>query len=368
MLAKKNAADRAHTPARVIVCAPQPHGLVAQALATSLQRQGVAAECGGPLAGADLVVQVASHEDLPQVRLQLAALRAAAPDCPVIVASLALDAAELSGLLEGGARDFLSAPVDPCELALRVRRILGMRRTGPEAWAAPDARCCAPAEAVPVHAALRALVGDSPAFAQQVARLPVFARYDASVLILGDTGTGKELCAQAIHYLSARAERPWVAVNCGAIPPELLEAELFGHVKGAYTSAHSARPGLVREAQGGTLFLDEIDSLPFAAQGKLLRFLQEKEYRPIGANAVQQADVRIIAASGRQLAQLRAANAFRQDLLYRLNVLTLHMPALRERRSDIVLLAMHFLRGAALQWQKPAPALSAPALQKLLAH
>ncbi|NNU42330.1 sigma-54-dependent Fis family transcriptional regulator [Ramlibacter sp. B156] len=225
-----------------------------------------------------------------------------------------------------------------------------------------------PADQAAPHPALRALVGHSPAFVQQVARLPVFARYDASVMILGDTGTGKELCARAIHYLSARADNPWIPVNCAAIPAELLEAELFGHVKGAYTGAHAARPGLVREAEGGTLFLDEIDSLPRAAQGKLLRFLQDKECRAVGADTVQHADVRIIAASNRPLMQLRADGAFRQDLLYRLNVLTLHLPALRERRADIAQLTMHFVRGAAVQWQRPAPTLSGDALQRLISH
>jgi len=136
-----------------------------------------------------------------------------------------------------------------------------------------------------------------------------------------------------------------VAVNCGAIPTELTEAELFGHVKGAYTHAHSTRAGLVREAEGGTLFLDEIDSLPYGAQAKLLRFLQEKEYRPVGSNQVMHADVRVIAATNRNPTQLAARGAFRQDLLFRLNVLTLHLPLLRDRQSDIPSLALYFLRG-----------------------
>jgi len=196
----------------------------------------------------------------------------------------------------------------------------------------------------------------------------LLARYDASVLILGETGTGKEVCAQAIHYLSARAGRPWVAVNCGAIPTELVEAELFGHVKGAYTHAHSTRAGLVREAEGGTLFLDEIDSLPYGAQAKLLRFLQDKEYRAVGANQVVRADVRVIAATNRNPVQLAARGTFRQDLLFRLNVLTLHLPLLRDRQSDIPTLALYFMRGAARQWQKAMPSLSPAALKKLVAY
>jgi two-component system response regulator GlrR len=353
----------AGTLPRVIVYSTEARAEVAQTLAASLQCQGLQAECG-PLAGtpapSDLAIQVAAEEDLPLALRQLALLRAVAPECRVIVASLALCPAGLARLLDGGAGDFLSIPPDPREMAVRVRRMLRLPFGVAEADGSED-----PSAA---HPALRALVGHSPAFVQQVARLPVFARYDASVMILGDTGTGKELCARAIHYLSARAENPWVPVNCAAIPAELLEAELFGHVKGAYTGAHAARPGLVREAEGGTLFLDEIDSLPRAAQGKLLRFLQDKECRAVGADTVQHADVRIIAASNRPLTQLRADNAFRQDLLYRLNVLTLHLPALRERRADIAQLTMHFVRGAAVQWQRPAPSLSGAALQRLIAH
>ena len=159
-------------------------------------------------------------------------------------------------------------------------------------------------------------------------------RSDAGVLITGETGTGKEVFAQAIHYLSPRASRPWVAVNCGAIPSELIESELFGHVRGAFTHAQASRDGLVHEAEHGTLFLDDIDCMPLPAQAKLLRFLQEGEYRRVGANAVQTADVRVIASSNRRPAELAAQNGFRQDLYYRLAVLTLQLPALRDRRED----------------------------------
>ncbi|MDB5857656.1 MAG: domain family protein [Ramlibacter sp.] len=351
---------------RVVVCAAAAQAALAESIACSLRLEGVEAACAGydtdPPA-AELLVQLAGDEDVAAALLQLAARRERPPGCPVLVAGVALGAMQLQALLDGGARDFLLVPSAPAELAVRARRLLGLACATHQPPAAVAAE-----PAPPAHAALRALVGESPVFLQQVARLPVFAKYDASVMILGDTGTGKELCAQAIHYLSARAGGPWVAVNCAAIPTELLESELFGHVKGAYTHAHASRSGLVREAEGGTLFLDEIDSLPHEAQGKLLRFLQDKEYRAVGSSALEHADVRIIAASSRRLELLRAGANFRQDLLYRLNVLTLHLPSLRERRTDIVQLALHFLRGAAAQWQKPAPALTAAALQKLLAH
>ncbi|MBI3157433.1 MAG: sigma-54-dependent Fis family transcriptional regulator [Burkholderiales bacterium] len=208
----------------------------------------------------------------------------------------------------------------------------------------------------------------SQAAAKVAERLVAIAGCDAHVLIQGETGTGKEVCAQAVHYLSARASHPCVAVNCGGIPADLVEDELFGHVRGAYTTALVARRGLVREAEGGTLFLDDVDCLPLAAQAKLLRFLQELEYRPVGANAVMHADVRVIAASNRDLHALALSGAFRQDLYFRLNVLRLSLPPLRQRREDTVLLAEQFLREFALRFERPARRFSAGAIQRLLAH
>jgi two-component system response regulator GlrR len=345
---------------RLMVCAGPMEATLAHELASMLvdgQGDALKVVTGGfvsPPCPPDVLMQVVGAADMPAALRQLAELRPAAPGCAVLVEALDLSEAQLGELLAAGASDFLRAPVERGELRVRVQRALGIVAAG------------SPPAPQRVHPALHGLVGGSPLFAQQVARVPVLARYDASVLILGDTGTGKELCAQAIHYLSARAGGPWVAVNCGAIPAELIEAELFGHVKGAYTHAHAARPGLVREAEGGTLLLDEIDSLPYGAQAKLLRFLQEKEYRPVGSNTVMRADVRVIAATNLHPSQLASRAVFRQDLLFRLNVLTLHLPRLRDRRSDIPQLAMYFLRAAARQWQKPAPALAPVALKKLL--
>ncbi|WP_157269834.1 sigma-54 interaction domain-containing protein [Azohydromonas aeria] len=347
----------------VAVCSSQGQQERAQVLSAMLRGGGLRAGAsavagfGVPLQGTGLVLQLVGPEDFGPALRQLTELRVAQPCCPVLVAASAQLAPQaLDALLHAGASDFLREPASDADVLLRVRRALGV------------CGAAAPALPLPAHPALHNLIGDSPAFAQQVARVPVLARYDASVLILGDTGTGKEVCAQAIHYLSARAGGPWVAVNCGAIPGELVEAELFGHVKGAYTHAHASRAGLVREAEGGTLFLDEIDSLPYGAQAKLLRFLQEKEYRPVGSSQLARANVRVIAATNRNPAALVAQGCFRQDLLFRLNVLTLHLPPLRERRSDIAPLAQYFLRCAARQWVKPAPALSPAALNKLLAH
>ncbi|KRA14731.1 MULTISPECIES: sigma-54 dependent transcriptional regulator [unclassified Lysobacter] len=216
---------------------------------------------------------------------------------------------------------------------------------------------------------IRGFLYASDACAKVAERLPVIAGSDSSVLIVGETGTGKEICAQALHYLSRRSAGPWVAVNCAAVPVELIESELFGHVKGAFTTAHSSRHGLVKEAEGGTMFLDDIDCLPLLAQGKLLRFLQQQEYRPVGCNAVQRSDVRVIAASNRDLRVLARQNSFRQDLYFRLNVLPIALPPLRERREDIALLAGHFVH----QFDQAhgggdGRRLTAEALQKLLAH
>ncbi len=212
------------------------------------------------------------------------------------------------------------------------------------------------------------VVGHDPAFLRELAKLPVFAACDAGVLVLGETGTGKEVFAQALHRLSARAARPWVAVNCGALPTDLIESELFGHAKGAFTTALCSRAGLVSEAEGGSLFLDDVDCLPPPAQVKLLRFLQEREYRPVGSGQVRRADVRVIAAGNLRLPQMVARGEFRADLFFRLNVLLLQLPALRERREDIGPLAAHFLARFASQHRREVRGLSAGALERLFLH
>ncbi|MDX1815593.1 MAG: sigma-54 dependent transcriptional regulator, partial [Thermodesulfobacteriota bacterium] len=167
--------------------------------------------------------------------------------------------------------------------------------------------------------------------------------YDTTVLVTGESGTGKELVARMLHFAGRRKERPFVAINCGAIPETLLESELFGHRKGAFTEAKADRAGLIEKADGGTLFLDEIGELPLMLQTKLLRFLQEGELRRLGDTEVRKVNVRIVAATARDLEQEVSAGSFREDLYYRLNVIRIHVPPLRERREDIPLLAQHFL-------------------------
>jgi len=215
---------------------------------------------------------------------------------------------------------------------------------------------------------LKQMVGQDPAFLAEINKIPLVAGCDVSILILGETGTGKELCARAIHYLSPRAAKPFVPVNCGAIPTELVENELFGHMKGAFTGASQAYPGLIHEANGGTLFLDEIDCLPLPAQVKLLRFLQDKEYRQLGSTRVYYADVRIIVASNIDLTKALTEGKFRSDLYYRLNVISLTLPPLHNRKADIPLLARHFLDKYAAEFNRPAQDLSPGAYQKLLLH
>ncbi len=198
------------------------------------------------------------------------------------------------------------------------------------------------------------MIGRSPAFRIADALIDKMSAFDAPVLIEGETGTGKELAARAIHYRGARADRPFVPVNCGALPDALIENELFGHRRGAFTDAREDKPGLVELARGGTLFLDEVDALTPKAQVTLLRFLQDQQFRPLGGRREEQADVRIITAANRVLERLVEGGAFRLDLLYRLKLLHLTLPPLREREADIALLAEHFVRACSARYGKPA--------------
>jgi DNA-binding NtrC family response regulator len=252
--------------------------------------------------------------------------------------------------------DFLSCPFRDIDVFPRVQRFLqgehGNHRTPPE-----RGQC-----------QIAGFVGESAPFLQVVHKLLGVAHTDAAVLITGETGTGKELVAQAIHYHSCRQGKPFIPVNCGALPDHLVENELFGHVKGAYTDASTPETGLVAEAEGGTLFLDEVDTLSVSAQIKLLRFLQNHEYRPLGSSQSKVADVRIIAATNADLSQQVQRKQFREDLYYRLNVLSLRLPPLRERSEDIPLLAAHFLRRYASHYRRGPLRFAADTLQKLASY
>src|SRR6185369_7293315 len=240
----------------------------------------------------------------------------------------------------------LSAPLSVADLRLRINRLLGRSRGRRDD--VEQAR-----QNLLTQAAAEEFIGSAPCFLAAIKKIPDIASCDATALLVGATGTGKELCARAIHYLSSRADKPFVPLNCGSVPPDLFENELFGHESGAYTDARHAHRGLISEAEGGTLFLDEVDSLPRASQTKLLRFLQDCQYRPLGG-AYRRANVRVIAATNHNLHALIQNGSFREDLFYRLKVVSLHLPSLRERREDIVPLALHFLKISAREYKRSA--------------
>ena len=255
---------------------------------------------------------------------------------PVIVLSAqnTLDTAVRAS--EEGAFDYLPKPFDLDELIDALKAAL--RRSGghEDAHGVRAAELDHGLSGVPI-------IGRAPAMQQVYRTLARVAPTDLSVLILGESGTGKELVAQAIHHSSRRRTRPFVAVNMAAIPRDLIESELFGHEKGAFTGAMARTSGRFEQAEGGTLFLDEIGDMPIEAQTRLLRVLQSGDFSPVGSSRVLRADVRIIAATNQDLMGLVASGRFREDLYYRLNVIPIELPALRERRSDIGLLAEHFL-------------------------
>ena len=306
---------------------------------------------------ASVVICVVQGELTRPTLLHIEAIRRHSPATIILVTSVCAPKGVIAMALDAGASDYLSFPPSEGEWMPRLHRAIGL-----QGLHLRDQTRQTPA--TPIRGFLCA-----SARSQEVgAKIADLAACDSSVLIVGETGSGKEICAQAIHYKSRRAGNSLVAVNCGAVPSELVENELFGHAKGAYTMAHSARPGLVLEAENGTLFLDDVDCLPLMAQAKLLRFLQEREYRAVGSNAVVRANVRVLAASNRDLKALAACGQFRQDLYYRLNVLRLNLPALRERREDIVVLAMHFIGEFAREFDRPVSALTPAALRVLLAY
>ena len=275
---------------------------------------------------------------------------------PVIIAAQNFEAARIQEMLELGATDFITPPFTAESILPRVWRLV--KHNQPEA---------ASRGTLEHKLAMRrlGLVGQSKMFLDEIKKLGLLARCDITVMIGGETGTGKELIARAVHYLSPRSDRPFVPIDCGAIPPELTESELFGHERGAFTGAVSKNAGLIAAADHGTLFLDEVDALSLSVQAKLLRFLQEMEYRSLGSSEIKKADVRVISATNRDLLQSVHANQFRKDLYYRLNVVQLRLPSLRQRREDIILLARHFVEKYVTRFRVPARDFAIDAIQKL---
>jgi DNA-binding NtrC family response regulator len=253
--------------------------------------------------------------------------------------------------------DFVILPARPFEMHLRMRRMLASRTD-------EEVVC----ERLIAELASARLVGRSAAFLRAIEQVPRFARTDMPVLVTGETGTGKELCARALHLLGPRRGHPFVAVDCGSIPEALMENELFGHVRGAFTGADRESKGLCALADGGTLFLDEIDALSLAAQAKLLRFLQERTFRPLGSERVLSGNVKVVAATNRDLVQSVREGLFRSDLYFRLNILHVHLPPLRERRGDVELLACDLLERASATLGEGAKAFTRAALHALEEH
>jgi PAS domain S-box-containing protein len=212
------------------------------------------------------------------------------------------------------------------------------------------------------------MIGKSPAMQKVFEMIPVVAQSDASVLIEGATGTGKDLLAKVIHSVGSRKDRPMVKINCAAIPHTLIESEIFGYVKGAFTGAERDKPGRFQEADGGTILLDEIGDLPLGLQAKLLRVLEDKEFYPLGSRRTRKVDVRIISATNRGLERLIREHQFREDLFYRLNVVRIELPPLKERRDDLPLMIRHFVRKLCAARGTTAPEISRPAMQVLLNH
>jgi DNA-binding NtrC family response regulator len=280
------------------------------------------------------------------------------PQTPFIMATAYGDVDSAVTAMKLGAEDYLTKPVDPDALLRLVRSKIV--RNGPAA--------ALKSEGLHLDGGVRGILGQSPAMLDVFERVRRAAPTDSLVLILGESGTGKELVASAIHACSRRKDGPYIAVNIAALPESLVEAELFGHVPGAFTGAERDRIGRFEAADRGTLFIDEIGDFPLPAQAKLLRVLDHLTVNPVGSNDERRVDVRLVAATSRNLPELVSEGAFREDLYYRLNVLTIDLPPLRERHDDIPLLIDAFLAEACEKHQRPAPTISTELRQFMLSY
>ncbi|WP_262028092.1 sigma-54-dependent transcriptional regulator [Microvirga sp. Mcv34] len=318
------------------------------------------ANAGLEILSPDLPVAVVSDVRMPGLDgfALLDAVRAVDSEIPVILVTGHGDVPMAIKAVRGGAWDFIEKPADPVRLVETVRRALAHRRLILE------------------NRSLRAggadhdsitgrLIGRSAAIERLRRNLRTLADAEADVLLLGETGTGKEVAARALHDFGRRRNGRFVAVNCGAMPETMIESELFGHEPGAFTGARERRIGKIEHASGGTLFLDEIESMPMTAQIRLLRVLQERTIERIGSNKEIPVDIRVIAATKADLTQLAGRGAFREDLVYRLNVVTVRLPPLRERREDVPMLFTHFLHLAAARQVRAAPSLDPSFLSRL---
>ncbi|HEX9366720.1 MAG TPA: sigma-54 dependent transcriptional regulator [Vicinamibacterales bacterium] len=281
-------------------------------------------------------------------------------DIPVIVMTAYGSIEDAVNAMKEGAMDFLAKPVDPDHLLLLVSRALEQRRIVTENLLLK--------EELAVRRGAPQLVGDDPALRKVFASLQRAASTDATVLLEGESGTGKELFARSLHALSPRADAPFVAINCAAIPENLLETELFGYEKGAFTGAAGRKPGKFEMAHRGTLFLDEIGDLPMSLQAKILRALEEKKFERVGGTALLSVDVRLVAATNKGLRAAVAARRFREDLYFRLSVFPITIPPLRDRPGDIPVLARYFVERFCRDLKKRPFVLSPPALEQLQSY
>jgi two-component system response regulator PilR (NtrC family) len=325
-------------------------------VAAESRTQAAAVLARGPV---DLIVTDVKLPDGDGIEI-LRHVKAAAPETVVIVMTAFGSTETAVAALKLGAYDYLIKPFDVDELKIVVRNALERQQLQQE-------NLLLKAEFRAQHG-LENIVGVSPSMVAVFNLVRSVAPTSSTVLISGESGTGKELVAKAIHALSPRKEAPFVSVNCGAVPENLLESELFGHMKGAFTDAHQNKKGLFEAAHRGTLFLDEVGETPPSMQVKLLRALQEKKIRRVGATEETEVDVRLVAATNRPLETLLREGKLREDLFYRLNVISIHLPALRERREDIPLLAESFLRRFSQEMGKKVVKVSTEAMQRLTRH
>jgi len=282
------------------------------------------------------------------------------PELPVIVMTAFGSIQDAVAAMKEGALDFLAKPVDPDHLLLMVERALAQRRLATENILLK--------EELATKRGAPQIVGEDPRLKQVSVALQRAAGTDTTVLLEGESGTGKELFARTLHALSPRSEGPFVAINCAAIPETLLETELFGHEKGAFTGAANRKPGKFELAHRGTLFLDEIGELPLALQAKILRALEEKRFERVGGTSLLQVDVRVVAATNRNLKAAVAARQFREDLFFRLSVFPITIPPLRERQSDIPMLAKYFIDRFCRDLNKKSLSLLQSATDELLSY
>lgn len=282
------------------------------------------------------------------------------PDMPVVVMTAYGSIQDAVAAMKEGALDFLAKPVEPDHLLLLVERALSQRRLVTENVLLK--------EELAQRRGAPQIVGEDPRLKQVLMHLHRAASSDATVLIEGESGTGKELFARAVHALSPRADGPFVAINCAAIPETLLETELFGHEKGAFTGASQRKPGKFELAHRGTLFLDEIGDLPLTLQAKILRALEEKQFERVGGTTLLHVDVRVVAATNRNLKAAVAARQYREDLYFRLSVFPITVPPLRERPGDIPLLARYFVDRFCREMKKKPLAISPEAIDRLVAY